>query len=361
VDESPVEQAKKYVEKRKGWRPQRRTVEYLVAMAAVLVAAALVIPRVLPGKIMDDESLIGQNRGISILNLAEGTSKKLIPAPGKDEGYSAWGMSSGREEVVATWYHKTAGKVDKVSVRSMSGFSGRTQAEWALKGENTEPSQTGFLPTHNVIWVLVSGRIKLVDIKSAQIFDLPLEATDESGSKKKTTGMSYMSFSPKGEKLACLLGDTLVVLTGFTKEPGRGVLRMRVVLRPGATTDSAGKIITGSVGCFAWVDERTLVAVLDSPIAPNVPSVSSAYSVQSSVYSLQLANAGTPRIELRVPAEGAAVFTGISGSPSGAGFAVLESAGGAAAISRYSTVGKLTKSVKLSSGDWRPPLVWASY
>jgi hypothetical protein len=356
VDESPVEQAKKYVEKRKGWRPERRTIEYLVVMLAVLVAAAIIIPRVLPGKIMEDEALIGQDRGISVLNLTDGTTKKLIPAPGKDEGYSAWGMSSGRDEVVAAWYHQAGGKVDKVSVRSMSGFSGRTQAEWVLEGENAKPSQVGYLPTHNVFWVLVSGRIKLVDIKSAQIFDLPLEATDESGNKKKTTGIGYVSFSPKGEKLACLQGENLVVLTGFTREPSRGVLRKRVVLRPGITTDVDGRVIDGSIGSFTWVDELTLMVIMDNAVAPflSVP--------MTSVYMLHFSADASPRIELKIPAPETSSFTSISASPRNTDFALFgEWDVQPATAARYSDSGKLIQSVKLGSGDWQEPLIWASH
>jgi hypothetical protein len=361
MDESPVEQARKYVESRKGWRPQRRTVEYLVGMLVILVAGAIIIPRVLPGTIIQQGALIGRNGGISVLDLENGTAKKLIPPPGKNEGYSAWGMSESREEVVAAWYHQKGSSVDRVSVRSMSGFSGRTHAQWALEGENTKPSQVGYLPTHNVIWVLVSGRIKLVDIKSARIFELPLEAMEKSGKKKKTTGMSYVSFSPESEKLAYAQGNTLAVLTGFTKELGRSVLRKQVVLEPGITRDTGGNIINGVVGSFTWVDERTLIVVMANSAEPNVSQVSSITALSSPVYMLQFTSNTAPRIALRVPAPQTGRFMSVSASPRGTDFALFKSDAQQHATFWYSASGKLVKSVKLGPGDWQLPLRWAAY
>lgn len=354
MDESPVEQAKKYVEKRKGWRPERRTVEYLVGLLVILVAATILVPRLLPGKILNYQALIGQDRGISVLNVTNATSKKLIPAPGKGEGYSAWGMSPGREEVVAAWYHEAGGKVDKVSVRSMSGFSGRTQAEWVLnvKGEDPKPSQVGFLPTHNVIWVLASGKISLVDIKSAVIFDLPLEATDESGKKEAPAAISNASFSSNDLNLAYMQGDNLEVITGFSKEPGEGTLRRRLVLQPGTTRDVSGQVVAGSVGSFTWLDDLTLMVIVDKQLEPDGAPA-------TSVYMLKFGNDDSPAVELKVPAPGAGRFTGISSAPQGKGFALLRSSANEQAIDRYDVSGKLVKSVKLGPGVWRSPLCWS--
>ena len=356
VDESPVEQAKKYVERRKGWRPERRTIEYLVVMVVVLIAAAIVIPRMLPGKILDNQALIGRDGGISVLNLTSGYVKKLIPAPGEDEGYSAWGMSAGRDEVVATWFHQAGGKVDKVSVRSMSGFSGRTHAEWALeaKGKNPKPSQVGFLPTHNIIWVLVSGKITLVDIKSALIYELPLKAIDESGRKEDATAMNRVSFSPGGEKLAYSRGNALTVLTGFTRELGRGTLHSRIVLHPGITADAGGRVINGSVENFTWLDDNTLGVVVGQQVEHDAATA-------TPVYLFKFKDDAASATRLKVPVPGTSRVTSISGSPQGVGFALLQSGGGEQTAARYITSGKLVKAAKLGPGHWQQPLCWASH
>jgi hypothetical protein len=353
VDESKVEQAKKYVERQKGWRPARRTVVYLVVMLVVMVAAGIFLPRLLPGKIQNGQAILGRNAGISVVPLGPGAISDLVHAPPANEGYSAWGMSASREEVVAGWYHQAGGKVDKVSVRSMSGFSGRTQAEWALSanGADPKPRQVGFLPTHNVIWYLASGKIGLVDIKSAQVFDLPLEATDESGAKAGPGAIEQASFSPDGKRLACQRGERLSVVSGFSKVPGEGKLVTRVVLEPGRTSDARGQAVEGTIGSFTWLDRDALVVIVGT--GDQRPG-------STSVYLVRLASGGVRSVAQIVAAPASGSFTGISRAPRGTDFAVLLDDGKGVAVERYSAAGRRLRTEKLPGGRWSPPLCWGS-
>lgn len=360
MDESRVDQAKKYVDRKKGWRPQRRTVEYLVVMLVALVAAGVFLPRLLPGKIQNGQAILGRNAGISVIPLGSGAVSDLVHAPPANEGYSAWGMSASREEVVAGWYHKAGGKVDKVSIRSMSGFSGRIQAEWAFnaKGADPVPRQVGFLPTHNVIWYLASGKIGLVDIKSAQIFDLPLEATNESGVKTAPGAIDQASFSPDGKRLACQRGEKLSVISGFSKVPGEGTLVTRVVLELGKTLDSRGKAVEGIIGSFTWLDQDELVVIVGGG-NPRMVTPDEQLGA-TSVYLVRLASNSARSVEQIVAALASGSLSGISRAPRGSDFAVVHQDGKAVSVERYSASGRRLKSSRLPSGEWRTPLCWGS-
>lgn len=360
MDESRVEQAKKYVERKKGWRPQRRTVEYLLVVLVVLVAAGVFLPRLLPGKIQNGQAILGRNAGMSVIPLGPGAVSDLVHAPPANEGYSAWGMSASREEVVAGWYQQAGGKVDKVSIRSMSGFSGRMQAEWTLsaKGADPRPRQVGFLPTHNVIWYLASGKIGLVDIKSAQIFDLPLEATDDSGVKTSPGAIDQASFSPDGKRLACQQGEKLSVISGFSKVPGEGTLVTRVVLELGKTRDSRGQVVEGAIVSFTWLDRDELVVVVDNGI-PGGGTTDEPLGA-TSVYLFGLSQDGVRGIKQIVAAPDAGSFSGISRAPRGTDFAVVHKDSKGVSVEQYGASGRRLKSSRLPRGEWRTPLCWGS-
>jgi hypothetical protein len=234
----------------------------------------------------------------------------------------------------------------------MSGFSGRMQAEWALstKGSDPRPVQVGFLPTHNVIWYLASGKIGLVDIKSAQIFDLPLAATGDSGSKTTPAAISYASFSPEGKQLAYEEGDRLSVITGFTKVPGEGDLRTRVALEPGKTRDSSDQVVSGAVQSFTWLEEGKLAVVLDGGSAGG----------STSVYLIGLGGGTVQGVKQIVAAPQAGRFSSISHSPRATDFATLHSDGKGVSVDQFSAAGRRVKSSRLPKGEWSPPLCWGS-
>lgn len=359
--EQRVVQVKKYVEKNRGWRPRRRTVIYLAVMVAALVLAAIFVPRILPGTINDSETLLGLGPAIEVVPLFGGAHHQYVPGPPEGEGYSTWSISQSREEIVVGWFHKAGGKVDKVSVQSRSAYSGRLQVEWPFEGKGNDPEvkQVGFLPQHNQIWFLSSGRLNLIDIKSGAIVDYPYKGPGGRGSLPAPKAITYAGFSPKGGELAYAEGGKLTLLTGLGTGRDRKPLRAETVLLPGATKDTAGRVVNGRIESFAWVQEGLLAIIVARGSGASQPTA---------IYYANVADAA-PRIELKIPAPSDGRFVSISQSPAAPPmFAVLFASGLRASTSKppayslrvYDAGGKLKTQFRMPSGAWAPPLSWAS-
>ena len=263
--EQRVDQAKRYVEHTRGWRPQRRTVEYLVVMIVALTVAGIVVPRLLPGKLQNAEALIGRDSGISVAPVGgNGAVHQLVKPATAGEGYSAWALSDSREEVAVAWYHVTGKKVDRATIQVRSAYSGRTQTEWVIKLRGVDPrvSQVGFIPQHNVLWYLSSGVMSLIDIKSGEILDFPFKGPGGRTEVKAPTAASYASFSPIGGLLAYAENGKITVVTGLAVVRGERKLGSSVVLEPGITVDSEGQVVTGVVDCFTWLDNSRLAVLM---------------------------------------------------------------------------------------------------
>jgi hypothetical protein len=354
--EQRVGQVKKYVEKNRGWRPRRRTIIYLCVTIGAMVLAAIVVPRVLPGMINNSQSLLGRGPAIEVVPLSGGAYHQYIPGPPAGEGYSSWSMSESREEVVVGWFHESAGKVDKVSVQSRSSYSGRLQVEWQLPAEGNDPKvvQVGFLPRHNQIWFLASGRLHMIDIKSGAILDFPYKSATGSGDINAPAAIGYAGFSPKTGKLAYLRSGELHLVTGLGTGRDGKPLGTQVILLPGATRDFHGQVVNGRVDFFAWITDDLIAVIVRQ---------GSGTSSATSIYYVNVAGSA-PAVELKVPAPEEARFVSISESPALPEYAVLvaSSPGGKAAFSVrvYDISGKLKDQFRLPAGEWRPPLSWDS-
>ncbi len=351
--EARVEQARKYIDKQKGWRPQRRTVVWLVSMAVVLVVAVLVVPRVLPGKIPDGDALLGGGRGISVVPLGAGAVRDLVPAPRKGEAFTAWAVSEGREEVVIGWSRERGGKVEEVKVQMRSAYSGRTLAQWAVEFDPADPAlpQVGFVPQHNLIWFLTSGRLGMIDIKSAEI--LPFQFKSPEGKKEiePAEGATSAGFSPDGLLAFAERERGLVVVRGLSTSRIREPLVSQVVLEPGRSTDEDGDIITGRIESFIWLDDDSIAVVVSANAEVGAPA---------SVYLVDAGKKGARRASLLVPAPSAGWISSISLAPESGGFAVIYSRAGKTSLRRYDPKGKRVGVMNLPKGDWRGPLSWTS-
>lgn len=371
--EQRVDQARKYVERNRGWRPHGRTVLYLAVMVVALVLSAVFVPRFLPGKLQNAETLLGRDGGISIVPLGGGAVRPLIAAAPKGEGYSTWAISQSREEVAVGWFHESGGKVDKVSIQSRSAYSGRLQAEWVLAAKDVEPrvQQVGFLPQHNQIWFLSSGKFSLVDIKSGAIIDFPFRGPGGLGEIPAPTGVTYASFSLKGGRLAYARGGRLTVVTGLASGRGDKKIVSRDVIDPGVTRDTAGTVVTGTVSAFAWLDDATLAVILaqspgTSAIAPTVLNWTT--TVTTPIYIVKLGADGGSVIDPAVPAPASVRFISISHAPEGTDFVVFAGSGvspgngaqGKFSVTRYTAPAKPGNPIKLPAGNWAPPVSWTS-
>lgn len=350
--EARVEQAKKYIDKQKGWRPQRRTVEWLVSMAVVLVVAAVVVPRVLPGKIPNGDALLGRGRGISVVPLGAGAVRDLVPAPPGGDAFTAWAVSEGREEVAIGWYRERGGKVEEVTVQMRSAYSGRILAQWAPEFDPAEPglAQVGFVPQHNLIWFLYSGKLSVIDIKSAEILPFQFKSPGGREEIEPAEGATSAGFSTQG-----LLGfaerGRLVVVRGLATSRIREPLGSQVVLEPGRSTDEAGGVITGRIESFTWLDDDSIAVVVSTRPEVDAPA---------SVYLIDAGTKGARRARLLVPAPSTGYISSISRAPDGGGFAVIYSRAGKTSLRRYDPGGKRVDVVNLPKGDWRGPLGWTS-
>jgi hypothetical protein len=358
--EQRVGQVKKYVKKNRGWRPRRRTVIYLVVVVVAMALAAVFVPRVLPGTINDSESLLGRGAAIEVVPLFGGAYHRYVPGPPAGEGYSSWSISQSREEIVVGWYHEAGGKVDKVSVQSRSSYSGRLQVEWPFepRGGNPRVEQVGFLPQHNQIWFLSSGRLSMIDIKSGAILDYPFKGPGGNGSITPPKAITYAGFSPKSGELAYTEGGKLTLVTGLGTGRDNKPLKAETVLLPGSTKDTAGRVIDGRIESFAWVRDGLLAIIVARGFGVSRPT---------SLYYADVAGA-EPVVRLKIPAPSDGRFVSITRSPGAPQFAVLFASGLRSSSSSpteysvrvYDVSGKLKNQFRLPAGPWRPPLSWAS-
>lgn len=356
--EQRVDQVKKYVEKKKGWRPGRRTVVYLSVMLVALVLAGVFVPKLLPGTIRNSESLLGRNSGVDVVPIGGATAREFIPAPARSEGYSSWAISESREEVVLGWFHQTSGHVDKISVQSRSAYSGRLQVEWVIspEGEPSKISQVGYLPRHNQIWFVSQGTVHMIDIKSGQVLDLPFKSPEGKGSLPPPTSVTYLAFSPETGMMAYSKENRLVLVTGLASGRDGKPLREQVVLEPGKKSDTTGQTVDGEIQSFTWIDETTIAVVMQqgSGSAPKTP-----------VYYVNVGGADavtTLKIQPPVPGH----FTSIAGAPQGTDFVTLYMVGSSSSensmpvtsIYVYTVDGRLTRKVGLPRNQWLAPLAW---
>ena len=357
MPDSPVEQryeqAKKFVEKNKGWRSQRRTVEYLAVMLFAMVLSAFFVPRLLPGTVKTSEALVGHNRALRLVPLSGGPSREFVAAPAVSEGYSSWAISQGREQVIVGWYRTVGGRVEEVSVRSKSAFSGRQRVEWPLpvQDKDSRVRQLGFLPRHNQIWFLSGGRLQQIDIKSSLISDLPFRGPEGRGRVRAPAFVTCAAFSPVSGRLAYARKGGATVVTGLASGRNEKSIRQRAVLVPGSTRDAEGEVVEGRVRSMAWINEEVLAVLVERP----GPSSSTA------VYFVT-GTAGASRVRLAVEPPSGGRFTDISTAPSGDLFALLFKAdpakGSRDAAFVYRAAGRFCHRVGLAAGSWSPPLSW---
>ncbi len=354
-----VDQAKKYVERNRGWRPQPRTIVYLTVMLAALVLSALIVPHMLPGKLQNAETLVGRSGGISVVPLGGGVTHELVARPAPDEGYTSWAISGSREEVAVGWFHKAGGKVDRVTVQSRSAYSGRLQAEWAVPGEKPQKiDEIGFVRQHNQIWFLSGGRMWLVDIKSGAVIEFPFKGPEGTGEVKIPSAVSYASFSPKDGRLAYAENGRINIVTGLATGRGDKKITERTVLESGVTKDSQGRVINGRIGPFTWLDDES-IAVL-------ITETTGARTV-TAIHLVKLSSGGASSVDPLVAPTEYTWFTSISTSPKSGEFAVLVKSGGPEtdsmsdlSVKRYDPAGALKGTVGLTAGDWRDPISWTS-
>jgi hypothetical protein len=354
-----VDQAKKYVERSKGWRPQPRTIAYLTVMLAALVLSAFIVPHILPGKLQNAETLVGRSGGISVVPLGGGATHELITRPAPDEGYTSWAISESREEVAVGWFHKTGGKVDKVTVQSRSAYSGRLQAEWVVPGEKPQKiDEIGFVRQHNQIWFISGGRMWLVDIKSGAVIEFPFKGPEGTGEVKMPSAVSYATFSPKDGRLAYAENGRINVVTGLATGRGDKKITQRAVLEAGFTRDSQGRVIKGKIDSFTWLSEESIAVLITERTGAKTVTA---------IYLVKLSASGASSVDpLMAPTEDT-WFTSISTSPKSGEFAVLVKSGGPgadslshASVKRYDPAGVLKGTVDLTAGDWRAPISWTS-
>jgi hypothetical protein len=357
--EQRVDQVKKYVEKNRGWRPESRTIGYLAAMLVALIAAAIFVPRLLPGTINNSESLIGRKGSIQVVPIGGPSPRQFVPPPPASEGYSSWAIGDNREEVIIGWYHALGGKVDKVSVQSRSAYSGRLQVEWAcdVKDNTSRVAQLGFIPRHNQIWFLADGHIHEIDIKSSQILDLPFKGPEGRGEIKAPVAATCVAFSPVTGMVAYAQRNTLTLVTGLASGRGDRLLASKVVMVPGTSIDSDGAVVEGTIEGFSWLSDELLAVVMRT---------GKGSTARTPVYFIAV-GPDTQRIELKVPAPSNGVFTSISHAPVGTDFAVMFDAFDTAispsspakdSVYVYSARGVLVKKVGLPAAGWRNPIAW---
>ncbi len=362
VEESAVDQAKRYIESRKGWRPQRRTVIYLAAMLVILVFSALVIPRLLPGRLQNGEAVVGRDGGVATIPVGTGgAAKNMVEKPGDGQGYTAWAVSDTREEVAVAWFRGTGEQVERAAVQVRSAYSGRNRTEWSYVPDDGKPvkiTQVGFIPQHNLIWFLAGGRIILIDIKSGQVLPLPFKGAESVGQIPEPDGVTYASFSPSGGLLAYSQGGSLNVVTGLGIIRGTGKLGSTIVLEAGKTPDGRGSVVQGAVECFAWLDEAQIAVVMRQ---------GEGASQATPVYLVSLEDGGGSRVRPLMAAGEQRVLS-ISRAPKGTDFAMLVVSGQEPQpggppeyrVLRSEASGKLLRPEKLPTGNWTAPLSWTS-
>lgn len=353
-----MERARKYTDGGKGWRPERRTVIYLAVIGVVLLFSAVFLPRLLPGKILEDEAVLGLNGTVSVALVAgEGEVRELAGEPPEGEGYSAWAISGNREEVAVAWFRNDPAGAGETAVQVRSAFSGRSQTEWQYRPENgaAKINQVGFVPQRNQIWFLAGGRFVLIDIKSGEVLPMPFKGVNARGSLPAPESVTFASFAPSGGTLAYVEGGALTVVRGLGIARGQGKLSSSVALRPGKTGDSAGRIIGGEVRCFAWLDEARMVVVIEGEEA-GAPA--------AELFLLRVGSRGGARPLSLVTFQGQRVMS-VSRAPVGTEFAALVDTDprmttrpGRYQLLRYGATGRLLGRTMLPRGVCEEPLSW---
>lgn len=362
VEENRVEQARKYIERGKGWRPQRRTVIYLAVMGLALAFSALFIPRLLPGKLHNSEVVIGRNEAVTVVPMGGGAAARdLVEEPRLGEGYSAWAISDSREEVAVAWYSGTPRKVERATVQVRSAFSGRNQTEWSYSAEDGPAliEQVGYIPQQNLIWFLAGGRLVMIDIKSGRVLPLPFKGAEARGSLPEPAEVTYATFAPSGGLLAYVEGGALMVVRGLGIARGQGKLSSSVVLRSGGTADGGVGVERGAIERLTWLDESRMAVVAGWGADAESPA--------QDVYLLAVDARGAARARRLLTIEGQRVMS-ISRAPRGTDFALLVDTSprlttgeaGRYQVLQYSAGGRLLRRTRLPRGSWEGPLSWTS-
>lgn len=338
--EARFDQAVKYIEKNRGWRPQPRTVAWLTGMLVVLVASAIIVPRVLPGKIADGSALLGRGQGISIVPLGAGAAEYLIEKPVSGGRYSCWAINETREEVAVGWYDEKDGKVDRIAVKVKSAYSGRTQTEWApeLSGEDPRIAQAGYVPQHNLIWFLADGRLSVIDIKSAEILPFPFKSTGGRDEVEAPEFATYVAFSPGG-RLAYAQGGSLTVVKGLATSRLKEPLSSGVVFG----IDANGMVLESAIESFTWLDDDRLAVVMKA-------------GTSTPVYLVSTRKGVSPKLLVPAPASGS--FSSITLAPDSSQFALVYTEGETLSIRRFEVSGRMVTTSRLPKGDWYGPLSW---
>lgn len=358
MEESPVEQARKYVEKKKGWRPERRTVMYLAFMAAALALSAVLVPRLLPGSIPDGKVLLGRDGGVATLSVGGGAPDMFVEKPPRGETFTAWSMSPTRDEVALGWSGRADGGGVQAKVQVRSAFSGRVQTEWSLGGEGNDASvtQLGYLPQHNQIWLISAGRMYLIDIKSAEILDFPFKGPGGKGEVEVPREILRAGFSPEKGLLALAEPDRLTVVRGLAFSRDKEPLGAEVVLDLRDATDTEGRPVRGgAIGAFTWLDDERLLVSVEPLTVLELDRPS-----PSALYVLKVPVKGRAKARLIVGPEEGISYLDVSRSPADDSFAVLVSGRKRLAVREYDPSGRRIWDTNLPDAEWSPPLIWTS-
>ncbi|MBU1672766.1 MAG: hypothetical protein KKF41_05515 [Actinobacteria bacterium] len=337
----------------------RRTRMTLAVMFTVFVVAAVLLEVLLPAGLDAREALIGMDGGIGVVTLTDGTSHPLLPAPPKGEGYAAWGLSPGRDRFVDVWYKVTGKKIEKASIQIRSASSSRLRMEYAIEPGPffLESVQVGYVPGEAAIWLFDSGKLSFLEYKTGELTEVTLKGS------KEPLRMESVCFSPDQKRLAYQPVPIMEMTTILNEMPPLmvGDIEGTTVSDPypldnewpngvhmGVTGGAGGPNATGAM---SWVDRSTLL-VAGTLVDSNEGFVSSVVPRGPGDFTWTLV-------------EGAEweglVVESLSASPDSKGWAYLVRSGGAVRLGIDWNNRPDPEPFRLTTGDPRGPLRWASF
>jgi hypothetical protein len=280
----------------------------------------------------------------------------FVEAPSRGESFTTWTISPTRDEVALGCSKKVSGSGAEARVQVRSAFSGRVQTEWSLEGKGDDPSvtQLGYLPQHNQIWFLSSGKMYLIDIKSAEILDFPFKGPGGQGEVDVPDAIMRAAFSPEKGLLAFSVPERLTVVRGLAFSRDEEPLGAEVVLDLRDAGATEGFPERGRIVAFTWLDDERLVVAVDTTAGPETFITVR----KDAIYSLTVPKKGEPKAKMIVPPEPGTRYLDISRSPAEENFAVLLDGGKRLAIREYNPTGRRIWDSNLPDAEWSPPLIW---
>lgn len=367
-----------------------------------------------------DELLIGQNQGVSALNVRTGTARSIVE-PGAliqvpdgtgwpSRSYYGGSLAPDRQsfltveetEGISEHHHEAEGvtdyhpRVDKRQIQRIALPQGSLEANWGILGKPDDYDcpgdgyyQLGFVPGKDQIWILVSDRTTFVNLSGGRRDVSMNKVIGGVAGTRATIFPSHIAFSQDGKRVAysatALFDNNSVSsilclgrLSDDSFDPGK------VLLQTGTSKDVSGSVIEGDFKGIAWLStDRLAVLVAEGPQREGMLNPGEAAPTKHcSLWSVSFDSSGLIQAERRLLAAGPYVperygypsagefYAGPTLSPDKMEIALFHYNEGAITLLLLDNQFRIEKEIPLASASpkddsdfqnptpWSPPISW---